>query len=212
MTREEMLSYTAEDISKMNKSELLDLARAERKAIKDARYRLNAADIDSPAARYLDESGNISAKESMSVNELREQITRGRVILNYKTLYVGEAKDVETKMRGALSERLGEDLSQADSKLLWDILKRVAEDNQALLDAPEINYIPKAAQQRVFQIINDYNKNHKQRGQSAGTWRKNEIFKNVMAELKSDYREREHGASKERFYNVNYEEIGEEDF
>lgn len=212
MTREEMLSYTAEDISKMNKSELLDLARAERKAIKDARYRLKAADIDSPAARYLDESGNISVKESMSVNELREQITRGRVILNYKTLYVGEAKDVETKMRGALSERLGEDMSKADSKLLWDIISKVAESEKSLLSVTELPYIPRQAQQRVYEIITEYNQKHKKRGKGVSEWRKKQIFKTVMNELQSDYEGREENDRFKRekqkfsFYPVDNEE------
>ena len=79
MKRDEMLSYTAEDISKMNKEELLELARAEQKAIKDARYRLQNAEINSPALRQIQEVGNISAKKSMTVNQLRHEVTKGRM-------------------------------------------------------------------------------------------------------------------------------------
>lgn len=213
MTRDKMLSYTTEDINRMNKQQLLELARAERKAIKDARYRLKQSDVQySPAEKYLEESGNISAKESMTVNELREQVTRGRVILNYQTLYVGDAREVENKMLASMSERLGAEISPEESKAMWDIIKKIGEEEPTLLNTPDIKYIPKETQQRIYDIMIEDKSTHKTRGKGVSKQRFNRMYRTALNALKSDYRERERGASKERFYNVNYESVGEEDF
>lgn len=210
MTRDKMLSYTAEDINNMDKQQLLELARAERKAIKDARYRLKQSDVQySPAQNYLEETGNISAKESMTVNELREQVTRGRVILNYQTLYVGDAREVETKMLSSMSERLGAEISPEESKAMWDIIKKIGEEEPALLNTPDIKYIPKETQQRVYNTMIEYKQSHRQRGKGISKYRMNQMYKTALNTLKSDYRERERGASKQRFYEV---DDWEEDF
>lgn len=194
MTREEMLSYTIEDINKMSKSELLELARSERKAIKNARYRQKHSDImDSPAMRNLEETGNISAKESMTVNQLREQVTRGRVILNYQTLYVGDARQVQEKMISQMSERFGRELTPKESKQLWDIIDKVREEYPALLNAPKLNYIPKETQQRVFDVMMSYNRKHKIGKRNLSKKSMQELYNTTVDELIFDYMERENG-------------------
>lgn len=198
MTREEMLSYTIEDINKMTKSELLELARSERKAIKNARYRQKHSDImDSAAMRNLEETGNISAKESMTVNQLREQVARGRVILNYQTLYVGDARKVQEKMISQMSERLGHELTPKESKQMWDIIAKVREENPALLNTPNLNYIPKETQQRVYDVMMKYQqqvRSESKSGRMRMTKRRmNELYNIITDALKFDYMERENG-------------------
>lgn len=155
MKRSEMLSYTAEDINKMNKQQLLELAKAEQKAIKDARYRLEQAQINAPALRQIQEVGNISAKKSMTVNQLRREIAKGRVMLNYRTSTVGEARKVESEIVGSLSSRLNApQLSEDESKTLWKIIDRMREaDEKALLNTSKLRYVPTSTQNRVYDIM-----------------------------------------------------------
>lgn len=155
MKRDEMLSYTAEDINKMNKQQLLELARAEQKAIKDARYRLQEAQINAPALRQIQEAGNISAKKSMTVNQLRREIAKGRVILNYRTSTVREARKVESEIVGSLSSRLkAPSLTEDESKTLWKIIDRMREaDEKALLNTSKLRYVPTSTQNRVYDIM-----------------------------------------------------------
>ena len=155
MKRSEMLSYTAEDINKMNKQQLLELARAEQKAIKDARYRLQEAQINAPALRQIQEAGNISAKKSMTVNQLRREIAKGRVMLNYRTSTVREARKVESEIVGSLSSRLNApQLTEDESKTLWKIIDRMREaDEKALLNTSKLRYVPTSTQNRVYDIM-----------------------------------------------------------
>lgn len=154
MKRDEMLSYTAEDISKMNKKELLELARAEQKAIKDARYRLQNAEINSPALRQIQEVGNISAKKSMTVNQLRHEVTKGRVLLNYETITVGRAREVENEIIGALANRIHQpELTKEQSKTLWKVIDKLREaDNKALLNTSDLRKVSDA-QYKVYALM-----------------------------------------------------------
>ena len=158
MKRSEMLSYTAEDINKMNKQQLLELAKAEQKAIKDARYRLEQAEINAPALRQIQKAGNISAKKSMTVNQLRREITKGRVILNYRTSTVREARNVENEIVGALSSRLNKpELTEDQSKTLWKIIDRMREaDEKALLNTSKLRYVPTSTQNKVYDVMTKY--------------------------------------------------------
>lgn len=184
MKRNEMLSYTAEDINNMNKQELIELGKAERKAIKDAKYRLIKSDVQySPALNYLNEKGNISIKKSMSINELRREITKGRVILQMKTLYVKDARKLQKDMIDTLSARLGSTITPEQSKLLWQLIDRVKDTEPVLLHTGDLSYIPKEIQQRVFQTMVE---------SDSSTYKSvDKLFESVMETLENDYMERE---------------------
>ena len=157
MTRDELLSYDAEEINRMNKEELLALAKAEQKNLKDAMRRLRKSGIKTPASKQYEKTGNISAKKSMSLNQLRHEVMKGQVMLRYKTGTVSGAKEFLEDVRGnlltQLSGRLDEPITETQSENLWTIIAKLVEDAPGLIDAPDLKYVPAETQQRVYDII-----------------------------------------------------------
>ena len=164
MTRQELLSYSAEDINKMNKAQLLELAKAEQKNLKDAMRRLRQSELDTPALKQFEKVGNVQAKKNMTAGELKREVMKGQVMLRYKTGTVGTAKASQAAMKegliGRLSSRLNVDnITEDESKAMWKVIARMQEnaETKALLDTPNEKYIPKETQQKVYEIMKTAN-------------------------------------------------------
>ena len=157
MTREELLSYDAEEINRMNKTELLALAKAEQKNLKDAMRRLRKEDLMTPALKSFQKTGNISAKKSMTLNQLRHEVMKGQVMLRYKTGTVAQARQFSESVRSSLltsiSGRLEEPITEQASKNLWSMISRLVESAPTLIEAPDLKYVPKETQQKVYDLI-----------------------------------------------------------
>lgn len=157
MTRDELLSYDAEDINKMTKEELYQLAKAEQKNIKDAMRRLRLNKLDTPALKRYEAAGNVSAKKSMSRNELLHQVMKGQTMLRYKTGTVSEAKKFQKSVRHSLltslEGRLDADISPTASKNLWKVISKLTQEAPGLINAPDLKYVPKEAQQKVYDVM-----------------------------------------------------------
>lgn len=160
MTRKEMLSFTAEDINSMNKEELLQLAKAEQKAIKDARYRLKNAGMETSASRQLSDAGNISAKKSMTRNELMREVAKGRTILNYKTLQVSDARKVEQEMLSTFQSEIARNPTKHEMKAVWQIIDKIRDSNPALTTVGGTN--PHTSiKQAVYDVVHENKKGNR---------------------------------------------------
>lgn len=154
VTRAEMLSYSAEDINSMTKADLLKLAKAEQKSLKDAMRRLRQRGLDTPALKQFSESGNIKARKDMTAGELKHEVMKGQTMLRYKTGTVTQAKQVAKNTLNQLGERFdASGLTVQDSKTFWGIIGKVREENPALLQTPDLNYIPKQIQAIVYDVM-----------------------------------------------------------
>ena len=159
-SREELLQYTPEEINRMTKEQLYQLAKQEQKNIKDSLYRLKKEGLSTPARKQLEKTGNISARKNMTAGQLKHEVMKGQVILRYKTGTVTGAKQVEQSMKegflGRLQSRLDvKNITEEESKTMWDVIKRLGEspETKTLLDTTDMKYIPKETQQRVYEIM-----------------------------------------------------------
>lgn len=194
MKRDEMLSLTAEDINSMSKEDLLKLAKAEQKAIKDARYRLKEKGLDTSASRSLGKSGNISAKQSMTRNELMREVVKGRTILNFKTLYVSDAKEVEKEMLSTFQSEIARNPTKAELKAVWQIIDKIREENPALTTVGGTN--PHSSiKQAVYDVVHE---NRNKRGKIGK--KQIENMKSIAEnKLKEIYQERQYDHEKELY-------------
>lgn len=154
MTRDELLSLTPDDINRMSKEELYQLAKAEQKSLRDARRRLRKAGLDTPALRIYEE-GTISAKKNMTAGELKSQVMKGQIMMRYKTGTVTEARKVESSLLEAVGKRVGGELTSAESKNMWKIIDRLAETKPGLLGITDPDYIPVKSQMIAYDFVKD---------------------------------------------------------
>ena len=193
MTRDELLSYDAEQINRMTKEELLQLAKAEQKNLKDAMRRLRKEDLMTPALKRFQKTGNISAKKSMTLNQLRHEVMKGQVMLRYKTGTVTEARKFSENVRetllSSLSGRLDEPITEQASANLWKMIAKLVENAPALIDAPDLKYVPKETQQKVYDIIKQVESDSGKAflNSDLSQEKEDELYDRVFNELVLDY-------------------------
>lgn len=128
---------TPADISNMNKEELLKTAKIVQRSVNSSYSKIinKLGPTGNFATRALDKrGGKITAKESMTVNELRKEIARGMTYYNYSTSTLGKynqyVKDTAAVYTGGdfLTSAMYLKLSREEQTELWNIISMVKND------------------------------------------------------------------------------------